>query len=288
MRRVGIFYAYWTREWDVDFLPFVWKVASLGFEQLELNGGTIAGLGEHQRRAIAEEARTRGIALSYGIGLPAAKDPSSLDEGVRREGLRFMKSMIDAVSSMGGGMIGGTLHSTWPAKPPVDLAQKAAIRERSLLSMRELAPYAEDRDVTLNIEVLNRFEHFLFNVCDEAIAFVEEVGSPALRILLDTFHMNIEEDSIGGAIRRTGSLLAALHIGETNRKPPGMGRMPWKEIRDALDDIGFDGPLVMEPFVMPGGQVGRDISLWRELQPGADLDALAAESASFVKRTLRP
>ncbi|HET7839210.1 MAG TPA: sugar phosphate isomerase/epimerase family protein [Rectinemataceae bacterium] len=290
MRRVGIFYAFWTHEWDVDFLPFVAKVAGLGFEQLELNGGTIALMEERERRAIANAARERGLALSYGIGLPAARDPSSLDETVRKEGVRFMRSMIDAVSSMGGGMIGGTIHSTWPAKAPRDLAEKAAIRERSLLSMRELAPYAEDSGVVLNIEVLNRFEHFLFNVADEAIQFVREVGSPALGILLDTFHMNIEEDSFGDAIRKTGPHLKALHLGETNRRPPGQGRMPWKEIRAALDDIGFDGPLVMEPFLMPGGQVGRDIAVWHELSPGADdaaLDAMAAESAAFVKRTLR-
>ncbi len=287
MRRVGIFYAYWTHEWDVDFFPFIGKVADLGFEQLELNGGTIVRMKADERKRLAEAARERGIALSYGIGLPAAYDPSSLDESIRREGLRFMKEMIGAVASMGGGMIGGTVHSYWPAKAPADLAQKAAIRARSLSSMRELAPIAEDSGVVLNIEVLNRFEHFLFNVCDEALDFVREVDSPALRILLDTFHMNIEEDSLGDAIRKTGSYLAALHIGETNRKLPGMGRMPWAEIRKALDDIAFDGPLVMEPFVMPGGQVGRDIALWRALVPDADLDKLAAQSAAFVKRTLR-
>jgi D-psicose/D-tagatose/L-ribulose 3-epimerase len=291
MRRVGIFYAFWTHEWDVDFLPFVSRVAELGFEQLELNGGTIALMKEADRRAIVDAAKARNVALSYGIGLPAARDPSSLDESVRKEGVRFMKTMIDAVSSMGGGMIGGTVHSTWPAKPPADLAGKAAIRARSLLSMRELAPYAHDHGVLLNIEVLNRFEHFLFNVCDEAIEFVEEVGSPGLGILLDTFHMNIEEDSFGAAIRKTGKHLSALHIGETNRRPPGLGRMPWKEIREALDAIGFDGPLVMEPFVMPGGQIGRDIAIWHELSPGVDqrgLDEMAARSAAFVKKTLRP
>ncbi len=290
MRRVGIFYAFWTHEWDVEFLPFVDKVARLGFEQLELNGGTVALMKEAERMAIAEAAAAKGIALSYGIGLPAARDPSSLDEAVRKEGVRFMRAMIDAVASMGGGMIGGTVHSTWPAKAPADLAGKAAVRERSLKSMRELAPYAHDHGVLLNIEVLNRFEHFLFNVCDEAIAFVEEVGSPGLGILLDTFHMNIEEDSFGEAIRKTGRHLSALHIGETNRRPPGEGRMPWQEIKAALDDIGFDGPLVMEPFVMPGGQIGRDISVWRNLVDDSSekaLDEMAARSAAFVKRSLR-
>jgi D-psicose/D-tagatose/L-ribulose 3-epimerase len=140
--------------------------------------------------------------------------------------------------------------------------------------------------VVLLVEVINRFEQFLINTAAEAVAYVDEVGSPACRILLDTFHMNIEEDSIGGAIRLAGPRLAQLHLGETNRKPPGMGRMPWPEIKGALDGIGFQGSLVMEPFVVPGGQVGRDIGVWREVVERPDLDALARASAAFVRAHL--
>jgi D-psicose/D-tagatose/L-ribulose 3-epimerase len=287
MRRVGIYYAYWAREWDVDFMPMVEKAARLGFEQLELNGGTIAAMPSEGRKRIREAAEERGLALSYGIGLPRDRDPSSLDESTRRAGVAFMRGMIGAVAEMGGGMIGGTVHSYWPATPPRDLEEKRAIRASALRSMRELGPAAGGAGVVLNVEVINRFEQFLLNTCEEALAFVEEVGHPAVGMLLDTFHMNIEEDSIGGAIRRAGKRLRSFHIGETNRKLPGTGRMPWGEIRSALDDIGYDGPLVMEPFVVPGGGVGRDIGLWRELVPGADLDALAARSAEFVKKALR-
>ena len=145
---------------------------------------------------------------------------------------------------------------------------------------------AEDRKVTLMVEVINRFEQFLVNTAAEAVAYVNEVGSPACRILLDTFHLNIEEDSIGGAIRHAGKLMRQLHLGETNRKPPGLGHMPWPEIKAALDDIGFDGSLVMEPFVLPGGQVARDIAVWRPIIENPDLDALARDSVRFVRANL--
>jgi D-psicose/D-tagatose/L-ribulose 3-epimerase len=143
-----------------------------------------------------------------------------------------------------------------------------------------------DRDVVLNVEVINRFEQFLLNTAEEAVKYVEQIDNPYCRILLDTFHMNIEEDSIEEAIKLCGPYLSALHIGETNRKPPGCGRMPWKEIKSALDDINFTGPLVMEPFVRPGGQVGRDIAVWRDLMPGADLDEEAAKAVRFVRKEL--
>jgi D-psicose/D-tagatose/L-ribulose 3-epimerase len=235
---------------------------------------------------LKESAEENGISLSYGIGLTANYDVSSLNENIRREGVNFMKRMISAVADMGGGMIGGTVHSYWPATPPGNLSVKENILKKSHQSMKEMIPLAEDLNVILNVEVINRFEQFLLNTCQEAVDYVEEVNSPNCKILLDTFHMNIEEDSFFDAIKLAGPHLAALHLGETNRKPPGCGRIPWAEIKTALDAIDFNGPLVMEPFIRPGGQVGKDIALWRDLMPGADLDKEATKAADFVRKTL--
>ncbi len=287
MRKVGIYYAYWTHEWDVDFLPYVKKVKKLGFEILEINGGTIVSMSQDERRRLKNEAEETGIDLSFGIGLQARYDVSSLNENIRKNGIAYMKEMIKAVHEMAGKMIGGTVHSYWPAVLPVGVESKEPIRKQSIKSMKELVKMAEDLGVILNVEVINRFEQFLINTSTEALSYVQEVDSPACRILLDTFHMNIEEDSIGEAIRNVGAYLSALHLGEPNRKPPGLGRMPWTEIKEALDDIEFNGPLVMEPFILPGGQVGRDIGVYREIIENPDLDALASVSAEFVKQNLR-
>ena len=104
--------------------------------------------------------------------------------------------------------------------------------------------------------------------------------------MLDTFHMNIEEDSFGAAIRTAGPLLGHFHTGECNRKVPGRGRIPWKEVGEALRDIDYDGAVVMEPFVRMGGTVGESIKVWRDLSSGADeagLDRDAAESVRFSR-----
>jgi D-psicose/D-tagatose/L-ribulose 3-epimerase len=286
-RPVGIFYAYWVHEWDVDFLPFIDKVKRLGFDQLELHAAILAERDRSYRLRVKEAADRAGIALSYGMGLEKKYDLSSLDEAVRRQGVEFMKKIIRAIGEMGGGSIGGTVHSYWPAVFPENLEHKAPLLQQSLKSMKELAPFAADHQAALNVEVINRFEQFLINTCAEALAYVNEVNSPACNILLDTFHMNIEEDSLGDAIRLAGAKLAALHLGEPNRKPPGMGRQPWAEIKQALDDIRFTGPLVMEPFLTQGGAIGRAIGVWRPIIEDPDLDALAEKSAAFVKAQLR-
>jgi len=191
MRTIGIYYAFWTRDWDVDFFPFIEKVKSLGFDQLEINGGTFAEMSVAARQRLVDEAKRCGIVLSYGIGLTANHDVSSLDESIRLSGVRFMRRMIEAVGKAGGGMIGGTVHSAWPSTLPKGATDKRPYLEQSKKSMRELAKVAEDNRVVLNVEVINRFEQYLLNTCEEALAYVEDIQSPACRILLDTFHMNI-------------------------------------------------------------------------------------------------
>ena len=152
--------------------------------------------------------------------------------------------------------------------------------------MKEAIKAAEDCGVTFSVEVVNRFEQFLLNTAREAIDYVRRVGSPTLKILLDTFHMNIEEDDPAAAIRETGTLIGHVHLGEDNRRPPGSGRLPWQEIFDALRAMDYEGRLVMEPFMRMGGEVGRDICVHRNLQSESRLDSDIREACRFVDREL--
>jgi D-psicose/D-tagatose/L-ribulose 3-epimerase len=284
--KVGIYYAYWTHDWDADFLGFVGRVASLGFDALEVNAGTIAELGVDARRRLRDAARKAGVGLSCCIGLPPSSDIASTSASVRAQGIAHLGCIADAMVDCGIDRLTGIIYSCWPGTLEGREGGKAAALRWSIASMKEAIRKAEDHALQYNVEVVNRFEQFLLNTAEEAVAYVREVGSPNLKILLDTFHMNIEEDSFAEAIRTAGSDLGHVHIGETNRKPPGRGRIPWDEVAASLRSIGYAGWVVMEPFVTPGGEVGRDIKVNRELMPGADLDGEARAACAFVKRLL--
>ena len=101
-----------------------------------------------------------------------------------------------------------------------------------------------------------------------------------------TFHMNIEEDDMFAAIRKAGKKLGHFHVGENNRRLPGKGGLDWYHIGEALREIGYDGNVVMEPFVQQGGGVGNDIKIWRDLSHGADgkqLDDDASNSVAYLR-----
>ncbi len=284
----GIYYAYWEQEWNADYLYYIEKAAKIGFDVLEIAAHHINGYSPAKLAGIKRCALDNGIALTAGIGPSEDKNLSSADPAVRKAGEAFFKETLSNIAKLDVHTIGGALYSYWPIdySKPVD---KAGDRARGIEGIRGVADFAADLGIQLCLEVLNRFENHVLNTAAEGVAFVEEVGKPNVKVMLDTFHMNIEEDSIAGAIRTAGKLLGHFHTGECNRKTPGLGRMPWREIGEALRDIGYDGIAVMEPFVKMGGTVGSDIKVWRDLSGGAseaDLDEAARRSLVFQRYLL--
>ncbi|MDP9790475.1 sugar phosphate isomerase/epimerase family protein [Agrobacterium sp. CCNWLW32] len=266
----GIYYSYWEHEWSAKFGPYIEKVAKLGFDIIEVAAHHINDYSDAELAAIRQSARDNGIILTAGIGPSKTKNLSSEDASVRAAGKAFFERTLSNVAKLDIHTIGGALHSYWPIdySQPVD---KAGDYARGVEGINGIADFANDLGINLCIEVLNRFENHVLNTAAEGVAFVKDVGKNNVKVMLDTFHMNIEEDSFGEAIRTAGPLLGHFHTGESNRRVPGKGRMPWHEIGLALRDINYTGAVVMEPFVKTGGTIGSDIKVWRDLSGGADL-----------------
>ncbi len=286
MNKIGIYYAYWTHDWDADFVPYCAKVAGLGFDVLEVNSGTVAHMSSAERLTLKQAAADAGIELTSCIGLSKEYDIASAESAVREKGIQFLKQQAEALSETGIYELGGIIYSSWPGKMPFGDTDKRPYWDRSVASMRQAIKTAEDCGVLFHMEVVNRFEQYMMNTAAEAVQYVEEVGSDHCKVLLDTFHMNIEEDSFTEAVRTAGKHLGHFHLGENNRRAPGRGNLPWQEIFDATREIGFEGSIVMEPFLMPGGEVGRDISVYRDLKGDLDLDEEARRACTFVRNVL--
>ncbi len=285
MNKIGIYYAFWTHDWDADFVPFVSKVKGLGFDILEVNSGTVTRMPNHERDRLKKAAEEADIELTFCIGLPHQYDVASEDVSIRRNGIEFLKKQAQMLQYMGARELGGIIYSSWPASLPEN-ADRRPYLDRSVESMKEVIKTVEDCGVLFNVEVVNRFEQFIMNTAAEGVEYVERVGSSHCKLLLDTFHMNIEEDSFEDAVVLAGDNLGHLHIGETNRRAPGRGRIPWTEIASALRRIGYQGSVVMEPFLMPGGEVGRDIGVFRDLKGDLDLDEEAQRALHFMRDVL--
>ena len=279
----GIYYAYWEQEWSADYVKYVHKVSNLGFDILEIGGTPLPDYSQDQIHELKAVSDAEGIELTVGYGPSAAHNVGN--PLVQESALEWYRRLFDVMEQLGSTCIGGALYSYWP----VDFGKplnKAEDWKRAVDGIQKLSELAKPHNIQLNLECLNRFENYLLNTAQEGVQFVKEVDCDNVGVMLDTFHMNIEETSISSAIRTAGSLLGHFHTGECNRMVPGKGRMPWREIGNALKDIGYQKRIVMEPFVNMGGQVGQDIKIWRPIcgdlsEERLDLDA--KESVAFQR-----
>lgn len=284
--KYGIHYGYWLHSWEADLKYYCRKAAGIGFDLLELSGHAILDASEAELRELRALADDLGIGVNACHGMSKADSTSSTDPAARARGIDELKRLYDRVDLIGSHQLGGTLYSYWPtleaSNATVDLD---AEWDCALESMAVAADEAAKHGITLMFEVVNRFEGYLFNTARDALRFLDELGRDNVKLLLDVFHMNIEEDSLSGAIRLAGDRLGHLHIGECNRRVPGRGHMPWDDIAAGLHDIGYNAGVVMEPFVLSGGEVADSVKVWRNLN-GPDEAVLDSElrfALNFIK-----
>lgn len=283
--KYGIYFAYWEKEWKTDLIPYIRKVRDLGFDVLEISCASLVHASREDLTLLKQAAADNGVILTAGYGPGPAENLASPDPAIVSNAIALYTDILQKLEYLEIHTIGGGIYSYWPVDytQPID---KPGDWARSVANVRKVGKIAADCGIRYCLEVLNRFEGYLLNTAEEAKQFVEEVGLPSVMIMLDTFHMNIEEDNMADAIRLAGDKLGHFHAGENNRRVPGKGGLNWAAVGSALREIGYTGAVVMEPFVLQGGTVGRDIRVWRDLSHGADtarLDSDAAGSVAFLR-----
>jgi len=289
MNKLGIFMNFWEKNWDADHAKYIRKAKEIGFDVLEFQAQPLLEMSDEKIRSLKALADEVGIELTYSLGLDRAYDVSSLDENVRKGGVEYLQNIVRKMHIGGGTLLSGVSYAGW-GTPDNFLGDKRPYWEQSIKSMREIIKVAEECGVTYCVEAVNRFETCLINTAREALDYVAEIDSPNIGVLLDTYHMNIEENNIGDAIRLVGNKLTSFHTGENNRTAPGRGHLDWDEIFGALSDINYKGRIVSEPFVMEGGEVGRDIHVYRNLVENPTEERIDAEAKyllNFEKEMLK-
>ena len=288
MNKLGIFMNFWEKNWDADHAKYIKKAAAIGFDVLEFQAQPLLEMSDDKLRDLKKMADEVGIELTYSLGLDPAYDVSSPDEKIRLGGVDYLKRIVEQIGKMDGTLLSGVSYAGWDS-PSYVMNDKTPLLENSLKSMREIIKAAENNNVTYCVEAVNRFEGCLINTAQEALDYVAQVDSKNIGVLLDTYHMNIEENKIGDAIRLVGDKLTSFHTGENNRTAPGRGHLDWDEIFGALKDINYKNRIVCEPFVMQGGEVGRDIKVFRDLiadPTEAKIDAEAKHILDFERAML--
>ena len=206
------------------------------------------------------------------------------DSRQQAAGVEFLKKVIDRMVELDAPTMAGVMYSVVGRADAVEPREYRQQWRAVVKNLREVAPYAEDRGRIVAMEPINRFETDFMNTCAQGLNMIADVGCPALKLHLDTFHMNIEEKNPAAAIRAAGSHLGHFHACGTDRGTPGNDHLDWDEITKALRAIKYQGDVVIESFTSDVKAVARAASIWRKIEPTRD--EIAWKGLQFLKQQL--
>jgi D-psicose/D-tagatose/L-ribulose 3-epimerase len=275
--RFGVHCRLWTTGWSPADLDLIDRARDFGFSVFEVG---LLNLAAVDPTAIRRRAEAVDMTLIGSMGLPKDKGLATSDRSVRSQTVAFLKAAVEATRDMGAQIFGGMMYAVpgrFSGKGPTEAEIQWIVD-----GLSEVAVFAQNQGVTLALEPVNRFESYLLNTAAQAQSLVDQIDQPNVGLLLDTFHMNIEDRGIAATIRRHAKSLRHLHLNESDRGMLGNANIDWPALFAALKEIGYRGAASLETFAAPNPNLAASTSIWRELFPSPD--ELAREGLAFLTR----
>ncbi len=202
----------------------------------------------------------------------------------QKTGLDYMLKLIDQMVVLNCPLLIGPVYSAVGRADAVPEKEYKQQWKTVVKHLKTLTKYAQKNGRQVCLEPLNRFETDFINTCDQGLKMIADVGSPALRLHLDTFHMNIEEKNQAKAIRKAGSHLGHFHACGSDRGTPGNDHIEWAPIVSALKAVKYEGDVVIESFTTDVKVIARAAAIWRRMEPTTE--EIAVKGIEFLKKAL--
>lgn len=224
-----------------------WEFAgAAGFDAIELRAR--GGFAFRDRLPELRAAARAGVPMPT-VCVEMPHFIGAFDPELRRDAVEQLRSQLSVMAEIGGR--GAMTPASWgmfsrrlpPFEPP---RSEAEDREVLLAALGALGEHAAAEGVELYLEPLNRYEDHMVNRLDQAVDLVKGVGIAAVKVVADTFHMNIEEDDPAAAVTAAAPYLGHVQVSESNRLQPGTGHLDWPAVLGALAATGYDGYLAVE------------------------------------------
>jgi D-psicose/D-tagatose/L-ribulose 3-epimerase len=286
MNPIGIISMFYARPFGREHFSTFGRARKAGCEFVEL---LVPEPGELDPKETKAALADHGLGVVLAARVNLTRDLASGDDGAHREGVRYLESCVAIASALGATIVGGPLYGAplvfaGRAPAPVSEDERKRRIDRVVSGLKTAGRAAQDGGVLFAVEPLNRFETDIANTTKHGLAIVEEVSSTAVGLMLDTFHMNMEEFDLADAIRRAGKQLFHFQANENNRGFVGAGHIDWPTIGRALRDVKYRGPITLEPFRRDDERPGVPLAQWRV--PTRDEDQELAASIAYLRGAL--
>jgi D-psicose/D-tagatose/L-ribulose 3-epimerase len=277
--RFGINTFLFTSPFTTESVNLFPRFKQWGFESVEIPVEALEHIDPAKVKAAADK---NGLVIgSICACMGPGRDFRGSEED-QRNAMTYCKALIDQAVALGCPSVIGPVYSVVGKADAVEPEAQKKEWDLVVKNLKDLASYAEQKGIRICVEPLNRFETDFLNTCEQGLKLLKAVGNKALKLHLDTFHMNIEEKNQADAIRRAGRNLAHFHACGTDRGTPGNDSLQWKPIVQALKKVGYDGDVVIESFTTDVKVIARAAAIWRKIEPKRD--DIAVKGLQNLKR----
>lgn len=272
----------WTSPFNTESIGLFPKIKQLGYDVVEIpveDPDIIDG--QKVKEALDKHNLEAVVCGAFG----PSRDFTHDDPAVHQQCFDYMDALMDFCTLWDLDFVAGPMYSAVGKARMVSPDQKKKEWERAVTNLRKVCEKAADRGLELAIEPLNRFESDLINTTGQAKQLINDIDHPAAKIMVDGFHMSIEEKSMEDAIRTAGNQLIHVQTSENYRGTPGTGQTDWESFRKGLEAINYQGIVSIESFTSDNQELADAVCIWRPL--ATDQDEMAENGLNFLKQTFK-
>jgi len=277
---LGVHSATFVKNWHEDVMPYIRMCKEAGYKSVEVS---LLGQTPYSAKEISTLANDLNISLTCTTGLSKEEDISSSDPHIQNNGIEALKRAIEMTSIMEANILTGVVHAAWGISNTMG-REKEEKFQNSATSIKKISSLLTEKNIKLGIEPLNRYESDFINTVDEGLRLCELIDHPNVGLLLDVYHMNIEEKNMCQSIEKAKDKLFHFQVAENDRGIPGTGSINWVEIFNTLKKINYNKSVSLEMFIQANVDTSEDLFTWRNIE--ADPYDAILRSFNFLNKHL--
>ncbi len=279
-RSIGVNTWVWTSPLtDSTLADLAPRVRDWGFDVIELPVENLGDWDPVRARALLDGL---GLAATVCLVMAPGRDLVDAEPATVDSTQDYLRGVVDVAHAVGATVVGGPAYAATGRTWRMTAAARTAAYAELAAALAPVVDHALQAGVRIGIEPLNRYETSLINTVDQALLALDPLPVEGCGLLLDVYHMNIEEQDVAAAIRRAGERIAHVQVCANDRGAPGADHLDWPAILTALDDAAYSGPLCIESFTGDNETIATAASIWRPL--AATQDAIAVDGLAHLRR----
>jgi len=271
----------WTSPFTTETIDLFPKIKAMGFDAVEIPVEYPEKINAKKVKAALDQHGLEAIVCgAFG----PTRDLTNDDPAIHETCFQYITQCLDFCNEWGAKFLAGPMYSAVGKARMVSPEQRKKEWDRAVTNIHKVSKLAHERNLEIALEPLNRFESDMINTAEDVLRLVNDVNHPAAKIMLDGFHMAIEERNIELAITSVGGRLIHLQVAENYRGTPGTGQTPWNSFKQGLNNINYKGVISIESFTPEVKELAGAVCIWKNLAPSQD--GFAQEGIQFLKKLL--